>query len=555
MNLRNIGEFVSLKDSDSLANRDLVPISVRNRRWNLLSYLSYWCIICLCMSTWSGAVSLYDKGFSGTESIAIVVVGNIVITTLVGFNSVYGSDYHIGFSVFQRVVLGIRGSWLGVLLRSMLSVVWFAMQAWLGGTCVTLFLSTLSRSYMNMNADSTSDLTGQRLIGFIVFLVITAPFLLVKPANYSIYLSTSAALTLAACIGITIWTVCDNSGRGSAMTSGIPPASEVVNKGWLWVYAINSWYGGLVAGVANQSDFSRFNRRPRDSYVGTLIGINIVGIIVPALALIAYSAFYEKYGIATLYPTEMVTTILRNQYDSGTRAGSAFAALALIYSQIVMCTISNAIPGGMDLAALFPRFLNTRRGAVLVFILTWVVQPWRFFYTGSTFLTVMSSFTVFLSPLIAIYICEYFVIRRKIIKLSHCYLHGPDSVYWYTSGFNIKALACFLAGSAPGLPGLIYEARLSEGSTTATINAGIYRFYQGSFMFQFITTFFLYWVANLIFPSEVATRDNVDYYDTFTENELSRFDMSQSDIVPSNSSTPVEDNKRYKDYNVSEMVA
>ena len=52
-----------------------------------------------------------------------------------------------------------------------------------------------------------------------------------------------------------------------------------------------------------------------------------------------------------------------------------------------------------------------------------------------------------------ILICDYFVIRRTRLDLIKLYeKNGP---YWYTDGFNIRALVALAVGILPNLPGFL----------------------------------------------------------------------------------------------------
>ncbi|AAS54128.1 AGL363Cp [Eremothecium gossypii ATCC 10895] len=524
MLLARIDNFLRLEDSNSMKNRDIVPIPLARRRWNMMSYLSYWSIICLCMSTWTGAAALYDLGLNGPQSLGVVIVGNAIITAISICNSLYGSEYHIGYSVFQRILWGTNGAWFGVLLRSLLSVVWFAAQAWMGALCVNVVLSTFSSSYLNMK-NTFPDSVGFRpdeLIGFVIFLLLELPLLFIKPEYFDLMLIVSSVVTLVASFALTLWVCIMVGNQGTLMRAPITLSRS--EHAWAWIFGINTWYSGLVAGLANQSDYSRFNRRPSHSHWGTILGINIAGIFVPLLALFCTSSFAWKYEQTVVTPADICLLIMKEDYTPGVRAACFFLGLCFVVSQLSVTTVANAIPGGMDLSTIFPKYINTRRGALIVFLLAWPSQPWTYYSSGKAFLDVMSSFSVFITPIIAMSVCEYYVVRNREIKLSDCYIRGPQSLYWYCRGINFKSIFCFIAGSALGVPGLIKTA-----NPKAKMSKGIYDFYKGGFIFQFLITFAMYWIANLIFPSPVDGRDEADYFNTFTEEERKRWNIAGAD--------------------------
>lgn len=112
-----------------------------------------------------------------------------------------------------------------------------------------------------------------------------------------------------------------------------------------------------------------------------------------------------RLGIAhgtNVYPT--APDLLMRMMDSGhgsskARAGVFFLAAGFALTGMFENICGNAVAGGIDLAGLFPRYIDIRRGALITFIAVWVVQPWQLINKAATFVSVLSSFSVFLSPI------------------------------------------------------------------------------------------------------------------------------------------------------------
>jgi hypothetical protein len=79
-------------------------------------------------------------------------------------------------------------------------------------------------------------------------------------------------------------------------------------------------------------------------------------------------------------------------YSPAGRALTFFAGLAIWLHQLFVNVTQNNVGAGMDLAGIFPRYISTQRGAVLLIICGIVIQPWRFFTQASVFISVISSF-------------------------------------------------------------------------------------------------------------------------------------------------------------------
>lgn len=518
---RKVDRVLALTGSSGLHNEDLVPVPVSRRLWGLTGYLGYWGICSLCVTTWSTGSSLLSLGLNGANAMGIVVLSHFFISVAAILNSGYGSEYHVGYSVFQRIIFGIRGSWFGILLRAILSVVWFASQAWLGGLCVNVVLCSWSKSYLDWENTLPANvkMTSQELCGFIVYLALSFPFLIVRPEFLDYLLAIGSFAMFFVAMGITIWAVQDNDG-GYGTLMNAPMALGSSQKAWAWLNGLSIWYSAMTSGIANQSDFSRFNKTEFISRLGIFLGCNLFGFIVPMLGIISASALSEKYGVFYWMPNSICMLWLQTNYSSKARAAAFFSGVSLVTSQLAINCIGNGISGGMDLAALFPRYINIRRGAIIVFVLAWPTQPWLFYNSSSVFLQVMSSFSVFITPLIAVFVTDYYVIRKRIAKISDCYISDSSSIYWFYHGVNFRSIVAFLIGVAPGLPGLINTV-----TPTIHVNTGIKHFYYGSFVFQFVVAAVAYYIINLVFKVEVGERDTVDYYNTYNEEECIKRNM------------------------------
>lgn len=95
---------------------------------------------------------------------------------------------------------------------------------------------------------------------------------------------------------------------------------------------------------------------------------------------------------------------------------------------------------GFDLAATFPKFINIRRGAYITALISVACNPWKLVNTATTFLAVLSSYSVFLGPMTGLMISSYFIVNRRRIKVDDLYLGSSGSIYWFTLGVNWRAI-------------------------------------------------------------------------------------------------------------------
>lgn len=154
-------------------------------------------------------------------------------------------------------------------------------------------------------------------------------------------------------------------------------------------------------------------------------------------------------------------TALQTHYDnsSGSRAAIAFASLAFVLAQFGIAVAENALSNGIDLSALCPRYFNIVRGGLLTAAVAFIMQPWQLLNGASKFLTVIGGYAVFLGPFTGVMFADYFIIRKRLLKLTSLYDFSDASIYWYNKGINWRAPVAWISGVWLLLPGFAEYVR------------------------------------------------------------------------------------------------
>jgi NCS1 family nucleobase:cation symporter-1 len=85
------------------------------------------------------------------------------------------------------------------------------------------------------------------------------------------------------------------------------------------------------------------------------------------------------------------------------------------------------------------------------------MQPWRLLANyGSYIFGWLVGYSGFLGPIAGVMICDYFVIRKKIILVEDLYRRG--GFYEFTRGVNWRAVAALAMGCAVAFVGLVVPA-------------------------------------------------------------------------------------------------
>lgn len=502
-----------------LRNPDLLPIRKQYQTWGFWSNFAYWGVMSFSVGTWVSASSATDYGLSYPALIGSYIVGDVMTIFFTVANSYPGLDYKVGYTLSQRFTFGIYGSGIGIVVRILMSIVNYGSNAWLGGLCVNMILDSWSHHYMHLKntLDPEVAMNTKQLIGFILFQVLTCFIYLLKPHHLNYVLIWSCVACCLAMLGIVIYLTSRCHGVGPLFTS--PSTAKGSDYAWAWVYMISYWFGSVSPGSVNQSDYSRFGSSKIAVFLGTTVALLVPTTIVPIFGVIGASTTKKLYGTQLWMPMDIFDYWLNNGYTAGARAASFFCGLAFVVSQIAYTAENCGFASGMDLSGLLPKYINIKRGAMLCAMLSFAVQPWNFYNSSSNFLTVMSSFGVVMTPIIAIMIADNFLVHKRNYSPTEAFtLHGE---YYYTFGVNWRAAVAWIVGMTPGLPGMAWET-----NNKLFNNKGIVNFYYGDSFFSFVMSFFLYWILCLIFPVRVKVkRDEKDYYGAFGEEEARKKGM------------------------------
>lgn len=247
--------------------------------------------------------------------------------------------------------------------------------------------------------------------------------------------------------GLLIWAVRTAHGAGSLIYSPAVVTGSTLN--WSVVYGIQAVLGLWSGGIVGQSDWTRYAKTPNAALFGQGVTCPLTIIITALCGLIVTSASAKIYGEYFWNPFELLLHIQQESMSAGARAGTFFSGLAFLASQLALCIVLNGISTGMDMAALCPRWINIRRGCYILTVIAVAVCPWNYVNNASTFITVLSGWSVFLSGMTGILIGDYFLVRKKQLHKGDMYRGKKDSAYYYTAGINWRAVTAWIMGIWP----------------------------------------------------------------------------------------------------------
>ncbi|KAK4076772.1 uncharacterized protein Triagg1_4375 [Trichoderma aggressivum f. europaeum] len=524
--LKSLNERVRLhgdesqhEQTDSWSNRDLIPLPPHRRTWEWIHYFGYGSY--LSIATWQTPNTFLTQGLSVGQSMLVIVIGALLILLFMVVIAWCGLKYHVGFTVQSRFSWGLRASYIALLQRILLNFIWSAVQCWTGGKLAAVCITAIWPSFATMAnfLPASMPATGYEFIGFIVFWVLSSPFLLIAPEKYKLLFQLTSLYCGLGMLSMMIWALATAKGAGTLWTTGQTiPTTSSWNSSWLIMMGINQMIGNFAAGLTNSSDFSRYSRSWKHYVGGSFLSGVVVGVLVCFCGLVTTSAAQKIYGDIYWNPPDLLMVMMDSgRGSSKSRAGVFFLSFGFALTSMFQNVCGNLIAGGIDLAGLFPNYINIRRGAIMTFVAIWVVQPWQLINTASAFINVLSSFSVFLSPIMGIMATDFFLLRHRKIQVSHLY-RPYDSSYWFWHGINWRAIPAWLCGWAPTIGGLVVTSNGTKNAPRA-----LYQLFYMAFLIGFFISSTIFYILNKLFPVEgYGKQDEVDVYGAFTASEAAK---------------------------------
>ncbi|TFY52266.1 hypothetical protein EVJ58_g10113 [Rhodofomes roseus] len=502
-----------------LKNEDLYPVPPERRTWAMLNYVSFWVTDGFNMNTWEIAASMIDSGLSWWQAWLCVWLGFGVAAPFVVLNARPGAIFHITFPVVSRASFGIWGSLWCVFNRAAMACIWYGVQASLGGSCVLVMLRAIWPSIENIpNSMPASSGTNTRdFMCFFLFWLISLPAIWLPLHKVRHLFTVKAIIVPIAAVAFFIWCIVKAHGVGpivrqpgtlhgstlawtmiSSMMSCISNMSTLITYAWSPAFSV-IWEDAHVYLFRNAPDFASRARRPRDALWPQLISIPIGFGIVCFLGLIVSSSSQTIYGEAIWSPVTLLGMFLDNDPSHATRFAVWFISAAFIIAQLGTNIAANSISAGCDLTALFPRFINIRRGGYIAAIVGLCMLPWNLLKSSSNFTTYLSAYSVFLSSIAGVMVTDYYLIHKGHYRINDLYRTDKGGWYSYTYGINLRAYAAYVSGIVINVVGF-------AGATGRPVPKAAIHIYDLSFFTGFAVSATIYWVLNRIFPAAGAAK-------------------------------------------------
>jgi purine-cytosine permease-like protein len=381
-------------------------------------------------------------GLSWWPAITSIVVGSIIGSASFAGMSVFGPKTGTNNTVSSGAIFGLRGRYVGSFIAQIIDLGFFALVTWGGAEAL---LTACHRWF------GTGTGNGPLAIALAVAAAITLVIGILGHATLVAnekFVSVSNVIVMAVVVGLA-------ASHFHLHSKGIPLALGSSFPTWLLAVTVSivnaTSYGPFAA------DYSRYipeDANPVRVFAGAGLGMFLSNVLA-----LAAGAFI---GLAVTDPSDPVTGML------------GFPGAGLLIPIVLLSFIGNCTNGAMcvyngslDLHAILWRLRRVQVG--LLFGVVGLVVAYLgtvAFDAVNSINALVSIVTVLVTPWMMINIIGYFEQRGRFDQVQLQAFGQRGSRYWYTGGFNVRAVVAWAVGLIVGL--LFSNTSLMTGPLSST---------------------------------------------------------------------------------------
>ena len=394
---------------------DITPVPGSSRTSGQLDQFWIWAGANVAPINWVlGAIGI-QLGLSLIETLAVIVVGNVLGCALFGAMCVIGHRSGVPQMVLSRLAFGRRGAWLPTLMQVLMPMGWVAINTW-----IVLDLAVAALERMGIGGGLELKIVIAVAVMLIQVGIATWGFHAIRyfeRYTMPIVLVIMIMMTVVAFSHVDIhWHV--SSVRGIHRYAAMSQLMTAIGIGW------------GISWLVYASDYTRFTKLTLSSR--QVFRATSLGMFVPTVWLAFLGAAIASSGSGA-DPAQLIIAV--------------FGAMAL---PVLLVLVHGPIATNIVViysAALATLALDLRAPRWMVSVASGVValgMLYRFLHSGAfanTFSDLMVFFVVWIAPWAGIVLVDFFLVRRGRIDIAALYRHHGESECGDVNRCGVFALA------------------------------------------------------------------------------------------------------------------
>lgn len=474
--IRVTQEEVKLFKSRGYDNEDLLPKTKDKRNMKIGNYFTLWMGNLHNIPNYAAAGGFLVLGLAPINIMLALVLGAIFTAAFMAFNGKAGSKYGIPFSMHLRATYGEAGAKVPGFLRGIVVAIgWFGLQTFVGSQALLIIFGKLWPGFLEIGGSYT--FFGIGMPGLISFIIFWSANLALSISGSSFLNKFNTLLTVliyVLFISMGIWGVIVGGGFGNILSYSVEGTNQDISTLFAYLMIINAVLAFWAAPGVSAADFTQNATSTKGQMVGQGLSL-IVGYVI-----FVFTSMAILIGSSIHYGMEQwdVLNVINNW---GNLPAILFAMLILLLITVNSNATANITPAAYQLTALFPKWINYRRGVIIACLLGFAIMPWKLMENPDSIYTFLNGIGAILGPVSGVMIYQYFFVFKQEINLNELYydMKVTKAINKFR-GINKNAYIATILGVLVSLSGnlipafsIITDLSWISGFITALVSYGI----------------------------------------------------------------------------------
>ena len=438
-----------------LKNWELVSVNPSDKKWDWKDLFCFWGNNIQSIIGFSLIASLY---LLYSLNFLVVLFGCLIGSFFVYlFANIIGkpSQRHgIPFPVFLRISMGINGARYISLFRGLIGIFMFGVQTYFLSKSFSYLIRIGFHLFDNTILDQDIFLIfylGMNFIDWAAFIlaILLQIFLFSRGHSFNkLFINFSAMLVY---FGLSLFLIIIISENYIAVSQSFKDLLIFENflsrENIIPIITIAGTifaYFSIV--ILNFGDFSRYVKNEKElnfgnlSLILNLIIFSLFSVLIVIGADIIFNKNLQNIDQILTNPTDII-----GKFDNISL--SIIVLFFILFSSASTNLIANYVPSQNTLLNFFPQSLNLKSAGVIIVIFGFFIGIfWIPVLSQIGILSFVDTIGAFFGPIFGIVIVDYYLIKKGKLNNKDIFSSIPNSSYYYSSGWHIKAIYSLFIG-------------------------------------------------------------------------------------------------------------
>jgi NCS1 family nucleobase:cation symporter-1 len=443
------------KDKIQLTNWEIVSVNPNDKKWDWQDLFCFWGISIQSIIGFSLIASLYlvyELNF--LIVFAGSLIGSFFVIIFVNLIGKPSQKHGIPFPVFLRISMGINGARYIALLRGFVGLFMFGVQTFFLSKSIGYLIRISFFSVDNTILDQDIFLIfflNMNVIDWISFVMALLLQLILFSNGHrfnKLFINFSSIFVYLGLILFSVIVLLDNRSYVLDTFNNLLVFENIFTQESLiplfTVAGTIFAYFSIV--IVNFGDFSRYVKNESELKKGNLS-------LILNLVLFSLFSVLIVIGADILVNNNLENTdrILTSPTDIIGKFDNIFLSVVVLSFMLFASSstnlIANYIPTQNSILNFLPNKLTVKSSAIIIgFGGFFIGIFWVPLLSQIGVLSIVDTIGSFFGPIFGIMICDYYLIKKKIIINKDIFSSSQEGSYYFSNGWHIKAFYSLLIG-------------------------------------------------------------------------------------------------------------